>query len=306
MFLRILSSLIGIALAPMLACAQPAIGQAATSGNVQWGVIGRVFGQPGEAEGRYFRINLPRTDLHVRIGKDELSPDFEFKSYVGFIPMGAQRVMGMGEVVLRDDEVPAVLAEAHRQNIQVSAVHNHLIGETPRIIYVHVTGEGAPEALAKRLRAVYAASHTPLSAPKEEPARGDWSAIDAMLGPHAEAEGPIAEYVFKRNEHLSLHGMAIESTGMLESASEVVFEQLPGGRVANTGELFVLPKEVDPVLRALDEHGLHVTAVHNHMVDEIPRMYWIHWYTTGSAPTIARGVVAALAHMNSARRSQKE
>jgi len=269
----------------------------------RWEPIRRVFAQPGSAEGPYFRVELPRTDLHVRIGNDALAPHFEFTSYAGFMPAGNGRVAAMGEVVLRADEVPAVLAQARRSGVRVSALHNHLLGETPRIVYVHVFAEGPTESVARSLRAVFAAGGTPMRAPEAERARANWSALDAILGPHEEAEGSVAEYVFPRRERLTVHGMPVQSTGVLETASEVVFQQLGGGRVANTGELFVLPSEVDPVVQALDAHGLAVTAVHNHMVDETPRMYWVHWYAAGDGPTLARGVTAALAHMNSARRS---
>jgi len=268
-----------------------------------WAPIRQVFGQRGEVEDGYFRINLPRTDLQVRIGSDALSPHFEFTSYVGFIPMGSNRVMAMGEVVLRADEVSSVLTAAHRQDIRICAVHNHLLGESPRIVYVHIMAEGAPEELARRIRAVYARSGTPLREAAESRSSGNWSASDGILGPHSEADGPVAEYEFPRKERLSVHGMSVKSSGVIESGSEAVFQQLPGGRVASTGELFLLPGEVDPVVRALDDHGLHVTAVHNHMVDDMPRMYWVHWYATGNGPTLAKGVAAALSHMNSARRS---
>lgn len=282
----------------VLAAARPA-----PRASDRWEPIQRVFGQRGSAEGSYFRVELPRTDLHVRIGRDALSPRFEFTSYAGFMPAGNGRVAAMGEVILSADEVPAVLAEAHRRGVHVSALHNHLLGETPRIVYVHVFAEGPTESVARSLRAVFAAGGTPMRAPEEERSRVSWSAIDAILGRHEEAEGDVAEYVFPRRERLAVHGMAVPSTGVLETASEVVFEQLGGGRVANTGELFVLPAEVDPVVQELDAHGLHVTAVHNHMVDDTPRMYWVHWYATGDGPALARGVEAALAHMNSARRS---
>jgi len=275
-------------------------------GGSRWAPIRRVFGQKGEIRGRYFRINLPRTDLKVRIGDDALSPRFEFTSYVGFIPAGASRVMAMGELVLRGEEVPAVLREARRMGVRVSAVHNHLIGENPRIIYVHILVEGAPQSVALKLRSVFAKSATPLAAPREERSRVDWSAIDAVLGPHAEAEGRVAAYVFPRREPLSIHGMVVQSTGAIETASEVVFQKLGGGRTAVTGELFVRPGEVDPVVRALDERGLHITAVHNHMIDDTPRMYWVHWYATGKGTELARGVAAALMHMNSERRSTSE
>jgi hypothetical protein len=263
-----------------------------------------VFGQAGEVEDGYFRVNLPRSDLAVRIGNDVLAPRFEFTSYVGFAPMGARSVLAMGEVVLRESEVPGALAEAHRQVVRVTAVHNHLLGETPRIVYMHIMAEGPADAVAARVRAIFARTATPLAREREKPSQVDWAAIDSVLGAHSEAEESIAEYEFPRREPLAVRGRALTSSGALETASEAVFQRLDAGRVASTGELFVLPAEVDPVLRALDAHGLHVTAVHNHMLDATPTMYWIHWYATGDGPTLARGVAAALAEMNSALRTQ--
>jgi len=276
-----------------------------------WDPIRRVFNQRGEAEGEYFRINLPRSDLRFAIGGDELSPHFEFTSYMGFMPDGARpgsgRIMAMGEVVLRDDEVPGAVAEAFHQGLEITALHNHLIGETPRIVYMHVMGQGTPEALARKIRTVFAATNTPLRPTPEERGRGDWSAIDGILGRHAETAGPVAEYVFPRRERLAVHGMTVRSTGLLETASEVVFQQLGQGRLACTGEMFVLPSEVHGVIGALGAHGFHITAVHNHMLDETPRMYWVHWYGTGGdGATMARGVAAAIARTNSARQSASE
>jgi hypothetical protein len=100
--------------------------------------------------------------------------------------------------------------------------------------------------------------------------------------------------------------VSLTSTGTLETASEVVFQQLGQGRVANTGELFISPSEVEAVVGALGANGLHVTALHNHTIDEQPRMYWVHWYATGDAATLAKGVAAALRHMNSRQKSKPE
>jgi len=301
-----LAALAPVSAAPRRAGAPPPAGRGAEGAT--WEPIRRVFGQRGEAEDGYFKITLPRTDLHVRIAGDALDPGFEFTSYLGFVPMGDGRVMAMGEVVLAVDEVPSALAAAHRQDVTVSALHNHLLGESPRIVYMHVMAEGAPGELAQRLRAVYAATGTPLGPPSEERPTGDWSAVDAVLGPHAEASGRIAEYEFARHGPLRVGGMAVRSSGLLETASEAVFQRLPGapGHVASTGELFVAPTEVDPVVRALDANGLHVTAVHNHMVDDSPQLFWIHWYATGDAVRLARGAAAALARMNGDRRSHGE
>jgi uncharacterized protein DUF1259 len=286
--------------------AQPSAAKAPKQSDPRWTSIARVFGQKGETHDGYFRVNFPRTDLHVRIGTDALEPGFELSSYVGFAPVGKSDVLAMGEIVLRADEVATTLAELRRQGVGTPALHNHLIGEDPRIMYIHVMTRGGAEAVATKLKAVFSKSATPLAAPADQPPAVDWSSIDAVLGKHAEAEGHVAEYVFPRNERLTVGSTHVKSTGMLETASEVVFQQLGPNRVACGGELFVLPGEIDAVGHALEEHGLHVTATHNHMVDETPRMYWMHWYGTGDGPSLARGVAAALAHMNGARKSVSE
>lgn len=275
-------------------------------GDPRWSSIARVFGQKGETHDGYFRVNFPRSDLGVRIGGDALEPGFELSSYVGFAPVGKTDVLAMGEIVLRADEVAATLGELRRQGVGTAALHNHLIGEDPRIMYVHVMTRGPAEAVATKLKAALSKSATPLAEPADQPPAVDWSSIDAVLGKHAEAQGHVAEYVFPRHESLTVGSTHVKSTGMLETASEVVFQQLGASRFACGGELFVLPREIDAVGRALEEHGLHVTAIHNHMVDEAPRMYWMHWYGAGDGRTLARGVAAALAHMNGARKSVSE
>jgi uncharacterized protein DUF1259 len=280
--------------------AQGSSGDRSAEQNPRWAPIHRVFGQ-GEAEDGYFRVNLPRSDLHVRIGKDALSPGFEFTSYVGFVPMGTDNVMAISEVIVLQSEVPAVLGEIRRQGLRVTALHNHLMNEEPRIMYVHVMGEGAPAAVAARFRSVFARTATPLAPSAEEKNSVDWSGIDAVLGKHSEAHGTVAEYAFPRREQLRMHGMSVKSSEVIETASEVVFQQLGDGRVASTGELYLLASEVESVVQALDERGLHVTALHTHMLDDGPPHYWVHWYTTGDGPVLARGIKAVLAHMNSAR-----
>lgn len=279
----------------------------ADSADPRWAAIRRVFTQPGEAHDGYFRVNFPRTDLHVQIGTTTLEPSFELTSYFGFVPRSGNNVMGMGEVVLQQDEVVRAIAEANRQGVQVMALHNHLVGEAPRVMYLHVMADGPADSVATELRAVIATTATPLQHKAEEKATtADWSPLDTIIGPHAEADGKTAEYVFPRREAHAIHGMAVKSTGMLETASEVVFQQLGGSQVACGGELYVRPAEVQPVINSLEKANLHVTALHNHMLDEQPIMYWIHWYGTGDGRTLARGVADALTHMNSAGQSTRE
>jgi hypothetical protein len=271
--------------------------------DARWSAIRSVFGQDGEVDDGYFRVNFPRTDLHVRIGSDALSPRFEFTGYFGFVPTGAGNVMAMGEVILREDEVPNAVAEARHQGVRVTALHNHLIGETPRILYMHVMADGPAAAVATKLHAILEKTATPLGKPADEKPTADWSVIDKILGTHTEAEGPVGEYEFPRREQMKVGGRVVKSSGVIESGSEVVFQQLDAGRMASTGELYLLPSEVEPVVSALTDRGLHVTAVHTHMLDDAPARFWVHWYSVGDGATMARGVVAALSHMNSVQHS---
>jgi Domain of Unknown Function (DUF1259) len=299
-----------VVLTPRDTAAQQRSGKDSSQENPRWSAIRQVFGQ-GKAEGNYFRVDLPRTDLHVRIGADTLEPGLELTSYVGFMPAGtaAADLMAMGEVVVREDEVPAALTEARKQGVSVTALHNHLLSESPHVMYMHVMAEGSAKAIATKMHAVFAATATPLEPQREQEGQAtnaaDWSVIDGILGKHSEAEGRTAEYEFPRHERLTVHGKSVKSVGTLETASEVVFQRLGPGRVATAGELYLLTSEVEAVLRALDEHGLHPTALHNHMLDDGPPHYWVHWYATGDDASVATGVSAALALMNGARKASQ-
>jgi hypothetical protein len=292
---------------PVALTPAPAAAQARTAGarDARWAQIRRIFGQNGEEADGYFRVQFPRTDLKVRIGAVTLEPEFELTSYFGFAPVGRTDVLAMGEVVMRQDEVNAALREARRQGVSVTALHNHLLDEAPRILYLHVMAEGPAAIVAAKLRSVLSTTGAPLKPAEEKEAARvpDWSAIDAVLGKHEEAEGTTVEYEFPRRESHSVHGVPVKSSGLLETGSEVVFQQLGNGRVACGGELYLLPREVEPVMDALERAGLHVTALHNHMLDEAPTMYWMHWFGTGNGPALARGVANALSHMNGARRA---
>ena len=120
------------------------------------------FGQQGETHDGYFRVNLRRTDLTVHIGSDALESPFELRSYIGFVPVGTGDVLAMGEYVLRDDEVATVMGELRRDGISTPALHNHLIGESPRIMYIHVKVRGPAESVEMKLKSAFEKSATPM------------------------------------------------------------------------------------------------------------------------------------------------
>lgn len=274
----------------------------------RWSAIARGLGREGKVDDGYYRVEFPRTDLSVRIGEHTLAPAFEMTSYFAFAPAGTGRVLCMGELVLRDSEVHTVMDEARRQGISIAALHNHLIGQSPPILYAHVMTIGDPASIAQKLHRMLERTSTPLGAApaggRGEPAT--WAAANAILGQPHEAGNETAEWEFPRHERITEDGIAVRSSGTLETASEVVFQRLTGGRVATTGEIFLAPSEVTAVSGTLEAGGIAVTAIHNHMVHETPKLYWLHWYATGDATSLARTIHSALERTNGASRSAGE
>ena len=176
-----------VVLTPRDTAAQQRSGKDSSQENPRWSAIRQVFGQ-GKAEGNYFRVDLPRTDLHVRIGADTLEPGLELTSYVGFMPAGtaAADLMAMGEVVVREDEVPAALTEARKQGVSVTALHNHFFWEQPRIFYMHVHGMGTASELATRLKPALERmgkpAPPPAAPPPAVPPTLDDAALSALRG----------------------------------------------------------------------------------------------------------------------------
>jgi hypothetical protein len=208
-------------------------------------------------------------------------------------------VMVMGDTCVREDELAAVEEEMHRQELDLTALHNHLIGETPRVMFLHMSAHGDAADLARKIKAVLGRTSTPTRETEEKKnTKADWSPVKAVLGKPSETHGDIVEYGYERGERLTMHGEAMPSTDALETAPEVKFQRLSDGRTVTYGEMIVVANEVAPVFHALIENGIEVEAVHNHMAEEQPRLFFMHWWAVGDAGHLARGVKAALSHAN--------
>jgi hypothetical protein len=214
----------------------------------------------------------------------------------------------MGDTCVREDELPAVEKEIHQQGLDLTALHNHLIGETPKIMFLHLSGHGTASELARKVKAVLARTATPTGpkAKETETENPDWSAIIAVLGKPAESEGDIIEYGFKRRERLTMHGETLPSTDALETAPEVKFQMLKDGRAVTYGEMILTADEVAPVFHVLSEHGIEIDALHNHMTAEEPRLFFMHWWAVGKPESLARGVKAALGQLNLAGEKKRQ
>src|SRR6185312_12758044 len=168
--------------------------------------LNNVFGKKGTVTGNVYKISYPRSDLKVKVNGFAVAPGLALGTWVGIIQMENHAMM-MGDLVLLDSEVPKVIKKLVEENLEVTAIHNHLINETPAIKYVHYQGEGDAVTLAKEIKAVLEVTATPLTTQAKSPTQKlDWSKVTAILGAGKE-NGNLLQYSFPRNEKLTENGM---------------------------------------------------------------------------------------------------
>ncbi|MDO6430369.1 DUF1259 domain-containing protein [Flavitalea sp. BT771] len=266
-------------------------------GQVDSSALNNVFGKKGTVSGQVYRITYPRSDLKVKVGDFAVAPGLALTSWFGFIAMGNE-TMVMGDMVLLDTEVAPVVAKLVAAHLSLTAMHNHLVNEKPAIKYIHVSGSGDALQLAAAIKSVLATTGTPLTPP---PAGGtgvvpDWSKVEAILGRSGKRNGQILQYSFPRKEKLMESGM--EMPPAIGMATGINF-QMDGANAGITGDFVLLADEVNPVVKALTENGITVTAIHNHMLYDDPRLFMMHFWAVSDPEKLAIGLKAALDKTNS-------
>jgi hypothetical protein len=197
-----------------------------------------------------------------------------------------------------------VMTKLAAGGIEVTALHNHLLRNQPFTMYMHVQGNGDLVKLATVLHAALAESKTPLSAAPAAPTAPppidlDTAAIDQTLGAKGANNGGVYQFNIPRAEPIKDNGMDIPPP--MGSANAINFQPTDGGKAAITGDFVLTAKEVNPVLKALRDHGIEVTAIHNHMLDDEPHLFFMHFWANDDARKLAEGLKAALAHVNIAK-----
>jgi hypothetical protein len=279
-------------------------GTAITTKAEDWAPVEAAIGKSGSLQaGGVFRIGMPRADLVVTIGDVALKPTFALGSYAAFVPHDATSAMMMGDLVLTEDEVGPVTTKLAENGITETAVHNHLVGETPRIMYLHYMGTGNAVALARALHDALALTNTPLPGPgpaATPPDPGlDTAMLDQALGRTGKNTGGVRQYLIGRAEPVTLGGMSLPpATGV---ATVLNFEATGDGQAAVTGDFALLPTEVTSVLAALRDGTVKVTALHSHMIDDSPHLIYAHFYAHDDPAHLARVLRDALAKTDSAK-----
>ena len=293
----------------LVSSSQAALGQqksavrhASTTEN--WSAVEQTLGRKGAPNpGDVMKFGFPRSDLQVMVGDVQLKPALALGGWVAFKPLAGGKAVALGDLVLTSDEVGPVMQRLQQDGISQTAVHNHLLGENPRVMYMHIMAEGDPVKLAETLHAALGESQTPMTiATAASPSAAidlDTAAVARALGYAGKVNGGVYQVSVPRAERIV--DMRTEIPPSMGVATGINFQPTGSGKAAITGDFVLLSSEVNPVMRTLRENGIQVTAVHSHMLGESPRLFFMHFWANDDATKLANGLHAALAQTNSKR-----
>jgi len=279
-----------------LAAALPLMFALPASAETDWTAVAKALGKSGaQVAGQVYRVGLPRSDLKVTLDGITLRPAFALGSWLAFRPMGDHDAMVMGDLVLTQPEVNPVMKKIVENGLKITALHNHLLRSEPATMYMHVMGHGDPVKLASTLHTALQLSGTPFADAASVAASSidlDTAAIDKALGHKGKPNGGVYQVSIPRAEAIKDNGMDVPEA--MGSAIAINFQPTGDGKAAITGDFVLIASEVNPVLRALRENGIEVTAVHNHMLDDTPRLFFMHFWANDDVGKLARGLRTAL------------
>jgi Domain of Unknown Function (DUF1259) len=266
-----------------------------------WKRVEQVLGrQAAEQPGGVRRFSLPRSDLKVTLDGVAIRPALALGSWLAFQPTGGEEAMVMGDLVLTEAELNPVMGVLAEGGVEVTAIHNHLLRAEPATMYMHVEGHGDPARLAGTLRAALERSGTPLGPPAagsgQQEVGLDTAALERVLGHEGKASGGVLQFSIPRAEPIADGGMGVPPS--MGTGIAINFQPAGEGKAAATGDFVLTAEEVNPVLRVLRERGIEVTALHNHMLREEPRLFFMHFWGVDEAGRLAEGLKAALGKTN--------
>ena len=270
---------------------------AAHADEIDWTKVDTALGKTASVQGEVHRYGFPRTDLQVTLDGVAIKPALALGGWLGFEPM-QDGALVMGDLVLTETEVNPVMSKLLESGIEITALHNHLMRARPATLYMHVHGHGDPVTMATAIRAALAESATPFGAPAAPAAPAaqidiDTGKLDAAIGVKGKINGGVYQFSVPRKDQIVEDGMPVPPA--MGAAIVINFQPTGSGKAAITGDFVVTAEEVNPMIRALRENGIEVTAIHSHMLDEQPRLFFVHFWANDDALKLAKGLQAALA-----------
>lgn len=268
----------------------------AASEEMDWGAVAEAIGKEGEVmDGGVYRVSFPRGDLSVTSQGVEIAPALSLGSYAAFVPMGNGEAMVMGDLVLAEDELNPVVSSLQENGLRQTAVHKHLLEQDPPIWWQHYEGMGDPVELAGAINKALFLTGTPMEASALEPGELeglDTDRLDEILGLEGTNTGSTYNFSVGRAETVTMHGMEIPASAGVSTVMN--FQPTGGGNAAINGDFVMTADEVDPVMKVLREGGIEIVELHNHTLDEEPRLFYMHFWADDDAEELARTLRAAL------------
>jgi uncharacterized protein DUF1259 len=281
-----------------------AFATAAPAQQIDWQKVDDAFGRKATVAGDVHRYGFPRTDLQVTVDGVAIKPAFALGSWVAMKPASGG-VMAMGDLVLLETEINPVMSKLIENGVEITAVHNHLLRANPATFYMHVGGHGDPLQMAQAIHAALGASKTPLQAPAPPAAQPavelDTAQIEQIIGAKGQANGGVFQLAVPRRDGIAEHGAQLVPPGPTGVATGINFQPTGGGKAAITGDFVLTAKEVGPVMQALKANGIEMTALHNHMLNDEPRLFFMHFWANDDAKKLAQGLKAALSRIHLAK-----
>ncbi|WP_330085207.1 DUF1259 domain-containing protein [Methylocystis iwaonis] len=277
----------------------------AFSAEMDWSQVDSAIGKKAAVVGTVHKYGLPRSDLHVTLDGVVVKPGLALGGWIAFEPTGRTTMM-MGDLVLTETEVTPVMRALLANDVKVTGVHNHLLRASPATYYMHIDANGDPAKLAGIVREALAATKTPFepsASPAGEPPKlgFDTAQVDEALGAQGKNNGGIYQFSIPRADSIKAGGMAVAPA--MGTAIAINFEPTGDGKAAISGDFVAEGREVEPLLKALQSNGIEVTALHNHMLDDEPRLFFVHFWANDDAVKLAHGLRAGLDTMHVAPRS---
>ena len=275
-----------------------ALAGAAHAQEVDWTKVDAAFGRKAATVGGdVHRYGFPRSDLDVTLDGVTIKPGLALGGWVAMKPAHGG-AMAMGDIVLLETEINPVMAKLIAAGLDITAVHNHLLRASPATFYMHISGHGDAVQLATAIKDALSVSKTPLgppAAPAQQPAIDlDTAQLDQIIGQKGTANGGVYAFGIPRRDKITEGGMTLAPAGPLGLATAVNFQPTGNAKAAITGDFVLAGEEVNPVLKTLRQNGIEVTALHSHMLDEQPRLYFMHFWANDEAIKLAKGIRAAL------------
>jgi hypothetical protein len=281
------------------------LASAARSQGVYWQTVDQIFSrQPAVVSGDVRRYSFSRTDLKVTLDGVAIKPALALGGWVAFKQMQTE-AMVMGDLVLLESEVNPVMQKMIEGGLDITAVHNHLLRANPATYYMHIGGHGDAVNLATTVRLALMESGTPSAPPAASnppPAIDlDTAQLDQIIGVKGQVNGGVYQFGVPRRDPVTMNGMPVVPAGPMGLATGMGFQPTGDGKAAITGDFVMTADEVNAVIRELRAADIEITALHSHMLDEQPRLFFMHFWANDDAIKLAKGLRAALDRMANAK-----